>query len=173
MELNKLQEMIQPKAAMPDNTRQEAWQVFTDKSQEADTMKINASNILKSQGLTEQDILDIVMGMSGAPSGAGILKSLKGLGGGLKGLIGKIGSKAKFPRGYVAPQPSRSPIETPAFARKAVNERMSPREQIQNEQQVRTIIQESIDQLMKPNTVVKKEGVQKALKGMRKVGIRG
>ena len=176
MELDKIRGMIQPKAVVPDNTRHEAWQVFSDKSQEGDTMKENALGSLKKAGLTEEDILGLVMGsVGGGGAGRGVMQALKGMAGrgGFKGLAGKIGSKMRFPQGYGAPQSPGSPSQMPAFARKAVDNRMNPMQQMQNEGRVRSIIQESIDQLMKPNTVIKKEGVQKALKGMRKVGIRG
>ena len=197
MELDKIRKLLKPKIAVPDNTKQEVWQVFADKSQEADTMKINALNSLKQAGLTEQDILGLVMGSQNIQMGAmnptpqtvkgglgalenftmggmgGILKSLKGMRGGLGRLAGKMGSKMKFPQGYGAPQSPGTYPRTPPFAQKAVNKQINPMQQFQNEEKVRSIIQESIDQLMKPNTVVKEEGIKKTLKGMRKTGIRG
>ena len=165
--------MIQPNASTPDNTKQQAFEVFNDKSQEGDTIKINALNVLKDAGMTEEDILGMVMGSVGGGAGTGVMGALKGLKGGIKGLAGKIGSKAKFPKGYGAPQsPSQSP-DTPAFIRKALDKEMSPLQQIQNEQKTRSTIQQAIKQLMNPNTVIKEEGIKKTLKGMRKTGIRG
>ncbi len=173
MDLKKIQEMIQPNASTPDNTKQQAFEVFNDKSQEGDTIKSNALNALKEAGMTEEDILGMVMGSVGGGAGTGVMGALKGLKGGLKGLAGKIGSKAKFPKGYGAPQsPSQSP-DTPAFIRKALDKEMSPLQQIQNEQKTRSTIQQAIKQLMNPNTVIKEEGIKKTLKGMRKTGIRG
>ena len=99
MDLKKIQEMIQPKATVPDNTRQQAFEVFNDKSQEGDTIKNNALISLKNLGMTEEDILGIAMGsVGGAGKLKGVMGALKGIGGGLKGLAGKIGSKAKFPK---------------------------------------------------------------------------
>ena len=175
MDLKKLQAMIQPKTAVPDNTKQQAFEVFNDKSQEGDTIKANALGSLKQMGLSEEDILGIVMGSVGGGVGAGkgIMGALKGLKGGLKGLAGKIGSKAKFPKGYGASQSPGASPDTPAFIRKALDKKMNPIEQMKNEKQTRATIQQSIQQLMKPNTVIKEEGIQKALKGTRKTGIRG
>jgi len=177
MDLKKIQEMIQPKAAVPDNTKQHAFEVFNDKSQEGDTIKANALGALKSAGMTEEDILGMVMGsVGGAGKLKGVMGALKGIGGGLKGLAGKIGSKAKFPKGYGAPQSpdvfrSKGAPEVPAFIRKALDKKMNPIEQIQNEEKTRATIQQAIQQLMKPNTVIKEEGIKKALTGMRKTGV--
>ena len=175
MALDKIREMIQPITAVPDNTRHEAYQIFGEKSVEGNEMQNNALKMLTNAGMTEEDILSIVMGSVGGGIGAGkgIMGALKGLGGGVGRLAGKIGSKAKFPKGYGAPQsPGQSP-ELPTFIRKTLDKQMNPMQQMQNEGRVRSIIQESIDQLMKPNTVIKEEGVKKTLKGMRKTGIRG
>ena len=189
-------DMIQPVQAVPDNTKQEVWQVFGDKSQEGDTMKANALSALKNAGLTEEDILGLVMGSASgtgtisptpqvvkgglgglenvAMGGMGAMKALKGLSGkGLKGLAGKIGSKMKFPQGSGAPQSPGMSADTPAFIRKALDKKMNPIQQMQDEKQTRSIIQQSIQQLMHPNTVIKEEGIKKTLKGMRKTGIRG
>ena len=172
MDLKKIQEMIQPKASVPDNTKQQAFEVFNDKSQEGDTIKNNALISLKNLGMTEEDILGIAMGsVGGAGKLKGVMGALKGIGGGLKGLAGKIGSKAKFPKGYGAPQSPRVPSDTPAFIRKALDKKMNPIEQMQNEQKTRATIKQAIQQLMKPNTVSKEEGIKKTLKGMRKTGV--
>ena len=175
MDLKKLQAMIQPKAAVPDNTKQNVFEVFADKSQEGDTIKTNALGSLKQAGLTEEDILGIVMGSVGGGVGAGrgIMGALKGIGGKLKGLTGKIGSKAKFPQGYGAPQsPGQSP-ELPSFIRKSMEKQNNPLQLLKKEQQTRSTIQQAIKQLMNPNTVIREEGIKKSLKGMRKTGIRG
>ena len=174
MDLKKLQEMIQPKASMPDNTKQQVFEVFNDKSQEGDTIKTNALSALKQVGMTEEDILGLVMGsVGGGGAGKGVMGALKGMGSGLKGLTGKIGSKAKFPQGYGAPQsPGQSP-ELPAFIRKSMEKQNNPLQLLQKEQQTRGTIQEAIKQLMNPNTVIREEGIKKGLKGMRKTGIRG
>ena len=197
MALDKIREMIQPNATIPDNTKHEAYQVFGEKSVEGNELQRNALKMLTDAGMTEEDILGMVMGSQNTQMGAmnptpqtvkgglgvlenispagmgGVLKSLKGLGGGLKGLAGKIGSKAKFPKGYGAPQsPGQSP-ELPTFIRITLDKQMNPMQQMQNEQQTRSTIQRAIQQLMNPNTVIKEEDIQKALKGMRKTGIRG
>ena len=166
--------MIQPKAAVPDNTKQQVFEVFNDKSQEGDTIKTNALSALKQAGMTEEDILGMVMGsVGGGGAGKGVMGALKGMGGKLKGLTGKIGSKAKFPQGYGAPQsPGQSP-ELPSFIRKSMEKQNNPLQLLQKEQQTRGTIQEAIKQLMNPNTVIREEGIKKSLKGMRKTGIRG
>jgi len=156
--------------AVPDNTRNEAFQVFGEKSNEGDTIRENAVNILNEAGLSEEDILALVMGSAGGvPSmGKGIMKTLKGLGGGLKGLAGKVKSKMKFPEGYGAPQSPKQAPELPAFIRKQLDKvEPNPLKQEAIKQQE---IRKALDQLMQPNTVIKEEGIKK---GMRKVGIRG
>ena len=176
MDLKKLQEMIQPKSAVPDNTKNQGFEVFGDKSQEGDIIKENAFKALAEAGMTEEDILGMVMGSVGGGAGGagkGVMGALKGIGGGIKGLAGKIGSKAKFPQGYGAPQsPGQSP-ELPAFIRKSMEKQNNPLQQLQKEQQTRGTIQQAIKQLMNPNTVIREEGIKKSLKGMRKTGIRG
>ena len=173
MDLKKLQAMIQPNTAVPDNTKQQVFEVFADKSQEGDTIKTNALGSLKQAGLTEEDILGIVMGSVGGGVGAGrgIMGALKGIGGKLKGLTGKIGSKAKFPQGYGAPQsPGQSP-ELPSFIRKSMEKQNNPLQLLKKEQQTRSTIQQAIKQLMNPNTVIREEGIKKGAKaGMRQFG---
>ena len=174
MALDKIREMIQPNTTVPDNTRHEAYQVFGEKSVEGNEMQRNALKMLTDAGMTEEDILGMVMGsVGGGGAGKGVMGALKGMGGKLKGLTGKIGSKVKFPQGYGAPQSPGTSADTPAFIRKALDKKMNPIEQMKNEKQTRATIQQSIQQLMKPNTVIKEEGIKKSLKGMRKVGIRG
>ena len=170
MDLKKIQEMIKPKSAVPDNTRNMGYEVFGDKSQEGDTIKTNALATLKEAGMTEEDILAMVMGGVGGASGAGkgIMGALKGMGGKLKGLTGKIGSKAKFPEGYGAPQsPGQSP-QLPSFIRKSMEKNQNnPLQQLKKEQETTANIQAAIKQLMNPNTVVREEGIKK---GMRQFG---
>jgi hypothetical protein len=165
MTLKELRKKIQPTEAVPDNTRNDAFQVFGEKSVEGNKIQENALSMLKDRGLTEEDILDLVMGVSGAPSGAGVLKSLKGISGGLKGLAGKIGSKMKFPKGYGAPQsPGKAP-ETPSFIKKHLN-KVEPdpfKQEAIKQQEIRN----ALNQLMNPNTVIKEEGIKK---GMRQFG---
>ena len=175
MALDKIRAMIQPNVAVPDNTKQQVFEVFADKSKEGDAIKENALNLLTNIGFTEEDILELAMGsVGGGGASGGIMKALKGMrGSGLKGLAGKIGAKAKFPQGYGAPQSPGASADTPAFLRKALDKQMNPIEQMQNESKVRSKIQEAIRSLMNPNTVIKKEGIKPSPQGMRKVGIRG
>ena len=105
MALDKIREMIQPKTAVPDNTRHEAYQVFGEKSVEGNEMQNNALKMLTNAGMTEEDILGMAMNSQNTQMGAmnptpqtvkgglgalehftmggmgGVLKSLKGLGG--------------------------------------------------------------------------------------------
>tara|TARA_R110002096_G_scaffold321096_1_gene515185 strand:+ start:607 stop:1242 length:636 start_codon:yes stop_codon:yes gene_type:complete len=172
MDLKKLQAMIQPKAAVPDNTKQNVFEVFADKSQEGDTIKNNALSSLKQAGMTEEDILGMVMGsVGGGAAGKGVMGALKGIGGKLKGLTGKIGSKAKFPQGYGAPQsPGQSP-ELPSFIRKSMEKQNNPLQLLKKEEETVGGIQAAIKQLMNPNTVIREEGIKKGAKaGMRQFG---
>ena len=166
MDLKKIQEMIQPKASVPDNTKQQAFEVFNDKSQEGDTIKNNALISLKNLGMTEEDILGIAMGsVGGAGKLKGVMGALKGIGGGLKGLAGKIGSKAKFPKGYGAPQSPRETPKLPTFIQNKLNKaEPNPFKQEAIKQQE---IRKALNQLMQPNTVIKEEGIKK---GMRQFG---
>ena len=159
---------MQPKSAAPDNTKTEVFQVFGEKSKDGQTIAENAQKMLANAGMTENDLMSMVMGSAGGGmGGGGIMKSLKGLGGGLKGLAGKIGGKGNFPQGYGAPQSPSPPKELPAFIRKRIQEAQpNPLQQEAIKQQQ---IKQALDQLFKPNTVIKPEGI----KGMRKVGVRG
>tara|TARA_R100001198_G_C5177295_1_gene175483 strand:- start:104 stop:691 length:588 start_codon:yes stop_codon:yes gene_type:complete len=154
--------------AAPDNTRNEAFQVFGEKSAEGNKIQENASKMFKDMGMSEQDILNLVMGVTpmGAVGAAGKgMSALKGLGKGLKGLVGKIKSKVKFPEGYNAPQSPGKTSELPAFIRKQLDKvEPNPLKQEAIKQQE---IRKALDQLMQPNTVVKEEGIKK---GMRQFG---
>jgi len=164
MNLEELRKKIKPVDAAPDNTRHEGYQVFGEKSVEGEKLQQIARATLAKAGLTEEDILGLVMGTAGG-GGGGALKALKGLKGGLKGLAGKIGSKMKFPKGHGAPQSPGAPKELPAFIRKHMD-KVEPnplKQEAIKQQEIRV----ALNQLMNPNTVIKEEGIKK---GMRQFG---
>tara|TARA_R100000315_G_scaffold58456_1_gene33586 strand:+ start:298 stop:1053 length:756 start_codon:yes stop_codon:yes gene_type:complete len=166
MNLKQLQKMISPKTATPDNTKNEAFQVFGEKSDEGTQLQQNALSILNEAGLTEEDILNLVMGSVGSVGSAkGVMGALKGMKSKAKNLLETMKSKSKFPEGYGAPQSPTPPKELPAFIRKRLDE-VEPnpfkQEAIKQEE-----IRNALNQLMKPNTVVRPEGIKK---GMRQFG---
>ena len=165
MTLEELKKKVQPVEAVPDNTRNEAFQVFGEKSVEGNNIQANALKFLTDRGMNEEDILNLVMGVSGVPSGGGIMKALKGVGGKLKGLASKLNSKRKFPVGHGAPQSPRETPKLPTFIQNKLNKaEPNPFKQEAIKQQE---IRKALNQLMQPNTVIKEEGIKK---GMRQFG---
>ena len=70
----------------------DVYDIFEEKSKSFDDVMTS----LNEQGIGEDFMLSLVMGSVGG-GGVSLGKGMKGL---LKGLVGKMKSKAKFPHGY-------------------------------------------------------------------------